>query len=85
MAHFRQSKRRASLFLTDLLNIPCSTGWTVKIQNLVSESLMEPYQELRAALKDQQQLFVDESPTKEHNQKAWLWVAVEVLKVDINR
>ena len=76
MGHFRQSKRRASLFLEDLLNIPCSAAWTVKIQKLVSEALAAPYEQLRAALAEQPQLFVDESPTKEKNQKAWLWVAV---------
>ena len=30
MGHFRQSKRRASMFLEDLLNIPCSPAWKVK-------------------------------------------------------
>jgi len=76
MGHFRQSKRRASSFLGDLLNIPCSAAWTVKIQNLVSDSIAIPYEELRGNLADQKQLYVDESPTKEKRQKAWLWVAV---------
>lgn len=79
MGHFRQSKRRAALFLQDLLNIPCSAAWTVKIQNLVSNALSGPYEELRLSLADESQLFVDESPTKEKNQKAWLWVAVAPL------
>jgi len=76
MGHFRQSKRRASSFLRDLLNIPCSPAWTVKIQNLVSDALSEPYCQLQAELATQRQLYVDESPTKQHNAKAWLWVAV---------
>lgn len=76
MGHFRQSKRRASMFLGDLLNIPCSPAWTVKIQNLVSESIAVPYEQLRGELEKQPQLFVDESPTKEKRMKAWLWVAV---------
>lgn len=76
MGHFRQSKRRASSFLGDLLNIPCSAAWTVKIQNLVSDSIAIPYEELRGNLADQKQLYVDESPTKEKREKAWLWVAV---------
>lgn len=76
MAHFRQSKRRASSFLSDLLNIPCSPAWMVKIQNLVSGAAAVPYDELRGSLAKQGQLFVDESPTKENKQKAWLWVAV---------
>jgi transposase len=58
------------------LNIPCSPAWTVKIQNLVSGAVAVPYEELRSQLTEQQQLFVDESPTKENRQKAWLWVAV---------
>ena len=76
MGHFRQSKRRASAFLGDLLNIPCSPAWTVKIQNLVSGAVAVPYDELRSKLTEQRQLFVDESPTKEKRQKSWLWVAV---------
>jgi len=76
MGHFRQSKRRASMFLEDLLNIPCSPAWTVKIQNLVSESIAASYEQLRGELEKQPQLFVDESPTKEKRMKAWLWVAV---------
>ena len=76
MGHFRQSKRRASSFLSDLLNIPYSPAWTVKIQNLVSDALSEPYCQLQTELANQSQLYVDESPTKQHKAKAWLWVAV---------
>jgi transposase len=76
MGHFRQSKRRAAAFLGDLLNVPASPGWVVKIQTLVSEAIAVPYEELRGQLAEQRQLFVDESPTKENNEKAWLWVAV---------
>ena len=76
MGHFRQSKRRTAMFLEDLLNVPCSASWTVKIQSIVSDSLATPYEQLRCELSKQKQLFVDESPTKEKNTKAWLWVAV---------
>lgn len=79
MGHFRQSKRRAAAFLGDLLNIPCSPAWMVKIQNLVSKSVATPYEQLRSQLQFEKQLFVDESPTKEKNQKAWLWVAAAPL------
>ena len=34
MAYFRQSKRRTALFLEALCHIPCSTGLTVKHQNM---------------------------------------------------
>jgi len=79
MGHFRQSKRRAAAFLGDLLNIPCSPAWTVKIQNLVSDAVADPYEEMRRELTNQTQLFVDESPTRENRDKAWLWVAVAPL------
>lgn len=79
MGHFRQSKRRAASFLGDLLNIPCSPSWTVKIQTLVSHAVAEPYEQLRSELQNQKQLFVDESPTKQSTNKAWLWVAVAPL------
>jgi transposase len=76
MGHFRQSRRRAAAFISDLLNVPCSAAWTVKIQNRVSEALEQPYNDLKSQLSAQRQLFVDESPTKQGNDKAWTWVAV---------
>ena len=76
MGHFRQSKRRAAGFLTDLLNIPCSPAWTVRIQNLVADALAVPYEEVLNQLPCQERLFVDESPTREAGRKAWLWTAV---------
>jgi transposase len=76
MGHFRQSKRRAALFLTDLLNMPCCPASTVNMQNRVSEALEQPYEELKSRLANEDQLFMDESPTKQVNQKAWLWTAV---------
>jgi transposase len=79
MGHFRQSKRRSAAFLSDLLNVPASPAWVVKIQSLVRQAVAAPYEELRGQLAEQRQLFVDESPTKEKSQKAWLWVAVAPL------
>ena len=76
MGHFRQSERRAALFLSDLLNMPCCAASTVKMQNRVSEALRQPYEDLKARLSSESQLSMDESPTKQANQKAWLWTAV---------
>lgn len=81
MGHYRQSKRRTSAFLEDLLNIPCSAAWTVKIQTMVSGVLATPYEQLRSALCQERQLYVDESPTKQKHDKAWLWVAVAPMFV----
>jgi transposase len=79
MAYFRQSKRRTALFLADLLGQPCCPSLTVKMQNQVAAALEAPYAELQQALATQQQVYMDESPTKEANQKAWLWTAVAPL------
>ncbi|QDT07464.1 Transposase IS66 family protein [Rubripirellula lacrimiformis] len=64
------------MFLGDLLNIPCSPAWTVNFQKLVSESIATPYEKLRSELEKQPQFFVDESPTKQKQMKAYLWVPV---------
>ena len=79
MGHFRQSKRRAALFLQDLLKFPCCPALTVKMQNQVAAALKSPYDELQQELAQQPQVFMDETPTKQANQKAWLWTAVAPL------
>ena len=79
MAYFRQSKRRTALFLHDLLGQPCCPSLAVKMEYQVSQSLAAPYEELRQGLAEQPQVHMDESPTKESNQKAWLWTAVAPL------
>ena len=76
MAYFRQSKRRAAEFLQTLLGQPCSTGLTVKHQNLAAAALEPAYQELVDQLPNQEQLGIDETPTMEKSQKAWLWTFV---------
>lgn len=76
MACFRQSKRRTSLFVTSLLNIPCCPSLTVKHQAIVTHALQPAYAELVAALPAEPQLNGDESPTKEGPVKSWLWTFV---------
>jgi transposase len=76
MGHFRQSKRMASEFLQDLLNLPCCPSLTVKIQKQVSRALAKPHEELKTALATQPNLHMDETPTKQGDTKAWLWTAV---------
>ena len=76
MACFRQSKRRTSLFVTSLLNIPCCPALTVKHQTIATRALQPAYEELVAALPTQPRLNGDESPTKEGPVKSWLWTFV---------
>jgi transposase len=76
MACFRQSKRRTSLFVTSILNIPCCPSLTVKHQAIATQALGPAYAELVAALPTQSHLNGDESPTKEGPVKSWLWTFV---------
>jgi transposase len=76
MAYFRQSKRRTAEFLQTLLGQPCSTGLTVKHQNLAAAALEPAYQELAAQLPQQARLGIDETATKQAGEKAWLWTFV---------
>lgn len=75
MVHFRQSKRKTAQFLTDFLNTPCSAASVVKMQTLVSEALTQPHEDLRTALQSEFTVHMDETPTKQKNEKAWMWVA----------
>jgi transposase len=76
MGCFRQSKRRVAMFLEQLLNQPCSPGWVVKLQNQTTAALRPAYERLTAQLPAQDQLSVDETPSKEGPTKAWLWTFV---------
>lgn len=76
MGCFKQSKRRVALFLEQVLNQPCSTGWVVKLQNQATAALTPAYEELAAQLPAEPVLGIDESPTKEARRKSWLWTFV---------
>lgn len=81
MGHFRQSKRRAAFFLQDLLGVPCCPALAVKMQNQVAGALEGPYAELKDALAGQGNLSMDETPTRQGRDRAWLWAAVAELFV----
>jgi transposase len=76
MACFRQSKRRAALFLSTILNQPASASWMVLLQNRAAEAVEPAYHELAEQLPTQAALNIDESPTKEGQAKAWVWTFV---------
>jgi transposase len=76
MAHFRQSKRRVSLFCESVLNIPCSPGLVVKLQDIGAQAVAPCYNELAVALPQSEAVNVDETGTKQGPHKGWIWVAV---------
>lgn len=73
MGCFRQSKRRVALFLEQVLGQPCSPAWVVKLQKQATAALQSPYGQLAKQLPDEDRLGIDETPTKEGPDKAWLW------------
>lgn len=76
MACFRQSKRRAALFLNTIFNQPASASWLVNLQTIAASAVAPAYDELAKQLPTQAALHVDESPTKQATKKAWVWTFV---------
>ena len=76
LACFRQSKRRAALFLSTVFNQPASAGWIVTLQNHAADAVQPAYDELAERLPREPALNVDESPTKEGQAKSWIWTFV---------
>jgi len=76
MGGLRQSKRKAAWFLESILNIPCSPGWVVKLQDQATLALRPTYDDLTARLPEQERLNIDETPYKQGPLKTWLWTFV---------
>ena len=76
LACFRQSKRRAALFLSMVFNQPASASWLVTLQERAAEAVQPAYDELAAALPGQAVLHLDESPTREGQARSWIWTFV---------
>ena len=76
MGCFRQSKSRVALFLEQVLDQPCSTGWVVKLQHQATVALRPVYEELASRLPQEPILGIDETPTNEGTHKSWLWTFV---------
>jgi transposase len=76
MSCFRQSKRRAALFLSMILRQPASPGWLVSLQQIASQAVQPAHDELVKLLPAEPVLHVDESPSKEGKSKSWIWTFV---------
>jgi transposase len=70
MGCFKQSKRRVALFLEQILNQPCSSGWVVKLQDQATAALTPAYDELARQLPTADVRGIDESPTKQARLKS---------------
>jgi transposase len=73
---FRTSRRKAALFASDVCGVPCSAGHVSELEAKATAALRPVYEELAAALPEQAQLNIDETPFKRGRVKTWLWTFV---------
>ena len=74
----RTSRRRAAAFSSDVCGVPCSGGHVSELERRATDVLRPAYDELAAALPDQDHLGIDETPFRRGRVKTWLWTFVAV-------
>ncbi|MGH7928081.1 MAG: IS66 family transposase [Candidatus Binatia bacterium] len=60
-------------FLRDVAGVTISRGQLRKVVGKVTDSLLDPYEQLVALLPDQERLNVDETGHKDNGQRLWTW------------
>jgi transposase len=76
-SRFRLSRRQLREFFSDLLDVPPpSMGSTQAFREEVSDALLTPYQEIRAAVRQSRVAWVDETGWSLRGQSRWTWAAV---------
>jgi transposase len=77
----RLSKRQVVELCEDAFGVAVSTGAVCAIEQDVSAALAAPVEEVRAVVREQVVVHVDETGWREAKQKAWLWTAVTSVAV----
>jgi transposase len=72
---YRMSKRMVASFCTDVLGVPLALGEVCQVEQTVAAALDLPVQEARAYVQGQD-VNVDETPWREEQRRARLWVVV---------
>jgi transposase len=72
---YRMSKRMVASFCTDVLGVPLALGEVCQVEQTVAQALDPAVQEARAYVQ-QQDVNVDETPWREQQRRARLWVVV---------
>ncbi len=61
-------------WMADILQVPVSRGYLTKLCNgVISNSLSDAYEEIKAAIPEQDTLGSDESSLKDNGKKHWIW------------
>ena len=77
MSRFRMSRRQLAAFLGDLLDVePPALGTTQAFADEVRGALLEPYREIRRAVRRSDVVGADETGWRLRELRRWLWVAV---------
>jgi transposase len=86
---YHMSTRGIEEYLEDAYNLKVSLGTVSKTEERVTEVLEQPHDEVRAHIKEQPVVGVDETGWKVAGCKAWMWVAttplVAVFLVSLSR
>jgi transposase len=72
---YRMSKRMVASFRTDVLGVPLALGEVCQVEQTVAAALDPAVQEARAYVQAQD-VNVDETPWREQQRRARLWVVV---------
>jgi len=72
---YRMSKRMVASFCMDVLGVPLALGEVCHVEQTVATALDLPVQEARTYIQGQD-ANVDETPWRQQQRRAWLWVVV---------
>lgn len=73
---FRTSRKKAAVFSSEICGVPCSKGHVSELEAKATAALAEPVREIAAAIAEQPNLKIDETPFKRGRTKTWLWTFV---------
>lgn len=73
---FRTSRKKAATFSSEICGVPCSKGHVSELEAKATAALAEPVAEVAAAISEQPNLRIDETPFKRGRTKTWLWTFV---------
>lgn len=76
---YRLSKRTTQRLLDDFFNLSLSLGTISNLEAATTQALAAPGEQARAYIRKQSSAHLDESGWREGGQRAWLWVARELL------
>lgn len=75
---FNLSKRDVEELFSDYFNLPICLGTVCNAEQVVSEALKGPYEEVVAAIKEEPVVHADETGHRIAGKRAWIWLALSL-------